>query len=66
MVLRLAVAAASAAAFLVTAYCNGERFPDGSYWHQTGFMRGMLQPLGWNPPFCVDAAGVPAPGLCAP
>ncbi|BBY62196.1 hypothetical protein [Mycolicibacterium helvum] len=49
---------------LVTPYCNGETFPDGSYFHQTGFMQGMLQPLGWNPPFCVDAAGNPFPDGC--
>jgi hypothetical protein len=49
---------------LVTPYCNGESFPDGSYLHQTGFMQGILQPLGWNPPFCVDASGAPFPDGC--
>lgn len=48
----------------VTPYCNGQPFPDGSYLHQTGFMRGMLQPLGWNAPFCVNAAGAPFPEGC--
>jgi hypothetical protein len=49
---------------LVTPFCNGEAFPDGTYLHQTGFMQGMLQPLGWNPPFCVSANGEPVPGGC--
>lgn len=49
---------------LVTPYCNGEPFPDGSQLRQTGYMQGMLQPLGWNPPECFDAGGVLAPGAC--
>lgn len=49
---------------LTTPYCNGEPFPDGSQLRQTGFMQGMLQPLGWNPPECFDASGAPAPGAC--
>ncbi|WP_160110897.1 hypothetical protein [Mycolicibacterium houstonense] len=49
---------------LVTPYCHGEPFPDGTQLRQTGYMQGMLQPLGWNPPECFDAAGAPAPNGC--
>ena len=49
---------------LVTPFCNGEPFPDGTNLRQLGFLQGMMQPLGWNPPFCASANGDPAPGGC--
>lgn len=37
-------------------YCDGEHFPDGSYWHQTAaspFGIGGPASLPWNPPVLI-------------
>jgi hypothetical protein len=46
---------------LVTPFCNGEPFPDGTYLRQLGFLQGIGRPLGWNPAFCAAPNGEPVP-----
>jgi len=38
-------------------FCDGERYPDGSYWHQV-FTAGNFSPISYD---CVIEGGAPAP-----